>query len=119
MTLEITDLINQTTNERQVEILLRCRELNKFAYLFMKQPRMSWKAKYRLLQKTKEWKEGRLLLREYFELSGPLYCIYCKKLIGDKFTLHHEEEYYNSVNLFHPNYVQIIHNQCHKKVHNK
>lgn len=83
----------------------------------MLQPYKSYKMKYRFLFHTDIWKKAKALLHEYFLDNGKLICPICEKNIPNKFTLHHETGFYHKEELFSPCYTQLIHNQCHKRIH--
>jgi len=117
--LEITDMINQEDNDRKRSILISLRVLNKKAYLHMKQSNKTYKQKYREMWRKPFWKEAKVLLREYFEVDGPLTCKLCNRKIQKTFTLHHEEDFYKIINIFNPNVVMLVHNGCHGKHHEK
>ena len=121
--LEIQDLINES-EDRKLEILIRLKQLNKKAYLFMRQFGKTWKQKYHEMWKQDFWKEGKQLLKEYYSigLNGniqPVWCMVCGKPLGDNFTLHHLTDFYNDLNYFTPLYIDLVHHSCHKKLHSK
>jgi len=118
--LEIDDLI-KITNGRRLEILLQLKLLNREALLFMKQFGKNWKQKYHELWKTSIWKEGKILLKEYFTIEGNgiLKCKKCNAQLDNNFTIHHET--YNSLNIFHPNFLEIVcsNGTCHTRSYSK
>ena len=114
--LEIEDMIEQCENDKQRAILERLKLLNVDALQFMRQNRGSWKYRYRALQRTTIWREAKQLITEYFRIENGLLCDVCKKPLGKSFTLHHDDKFYNSTNLFTPSlYCCLIHNSCHQK----
>ena len=116
--LEIIDMWKQETDPVRKEILDKLAYINKDAHKYMKGQHKSWKQKYRALQKTLIWKEGKQLLKQYFFEDNPVRCQMCGRLLT-KWTLHHDEDFYSSLNLFTPPYVKIICGACHKEVHSK
>jgi hypothetical protein len=116
--LQIIEMIRQCENEDQKKILMRLKTLNKEAYIIMHGAHKQWKQKYNELQKTKYWKEARELLYKYFRLEGNIICAFCGDRVGIKYwTLHHEDDFYDAVNIFTPLNSSIIHNGCHAKHH--
>ncbi len=113
---EINQLIREEVDPRKKEILIELKGYNHFADGFMRKPYMGWKAKYRALQHTDEWKKARIILKEYFTENGILICPICSNKIYDRFTLHHDM-YGKPFNFFNPLYVQLIHGFCHKGIH--
>ena len=115
--LEINVMIKEASG-RQLEILLRLKVLNNEANLHLKQFGKKWKQKYHEMWRTPFWKEAKALLREYDNIENEgSFCHICSMPFGMKFTLHHEEAFYNPLNLFTPTFVQLLHNKCHQKHH--
>jgi len=118
MTSELNQLISDELDVGKRDILKKLKPLCKFAYVFMGGFGKNWKAKYRRLQATKQWKQARLLLKEYFTTKGVLTCPECGLEIKDNesFTLHHKDFYpKNPYSLFSPLFTSIIHTKCHKR----
>ena len=90
--LKINDLLKENkTNTTRYKILKRLKQLNKKAYNIMLIPRMTFKQKYRILQKTPIWKEGRELVLNYFlSDKNTFYCMKCGRQIKQTFVLHHK-----------------------------
>lgn len=114
---EIEIMIKEETNIQKINILLRLKGYNKEAHLYMEDFGNNWKTKYHQVFNKTFWKEARLLLREFFEVDGPITCSVCSKLvIGKSFTVHHKDFYPGTPgNMFTPLYVEIVHTKCHRK----
>lgn len=116
--MEINELINQASG-RQLEILLKLKELNQKAHFWQKQFGKTYKKKYNEMWNQSFWKKARKLLKEYFSKEGISICPICKNEIKDKYVLHHDFYPKEAYNLFTPLYCQIICKTCHNKTHKK
>lgn len=120
MPLKINDLLKENKhNTTRYEILKELKKLNKIAYKIMYLPRMTFKQKYRILQKTPTWKQARELLLNYF-LDGKkkLYCKRCGRELKNKYVLHHFT--YNPSEIFTPSNIRFLCSSgCHADFHDK
>lgn len=122
MTSEINDLIRQSKDPKEIELLKKMKGCNKEAVEHMHQSYKSYKQKYNSMWSKPFWKEGRLLLRDYFMLknNGKLICDKCKREITGSFTIHHDTGFYKGAfngNMFTPLYIKTLHNSCHYREH--
>ena len=113
----IDDMLNTATG-RKSEILKELKKLNKSAYLVMTAPYTTFKVKYKLLQQSNEWKKAKWLLREYFTVNDALHCRKCGRMLySSSFTIHHAK--YSVSEIFTPDFIEILDNRCHKRIHLK
>jgi RNase P subunit RPR2 len=78
----------------------------------------TWKQKYHKMWSMDFWKEGRILLEEYFKLeNGKTICKKCGRPLVKFRVLHHDM--YNTLNYFTPLYCEIVCGSCHYKEHKK
>lgn len=114
---EINDLIRNCEDIEKRNILIRLKELNKKAYIFMMKYYMPYKDKYHLLQKTIIWVEAKNLLLKYFD---GMKCSVCDNSIGEFSVLHHKIGKYKKEALFTPSFVEFLcSTKCHRKIHKK
>jgi hypothetical protein len=114
---ELNQLIADEQDPKKREILKKLRPYRKWAYLRMNEFGKNWKQKYYGLLNQKEWREARLLLKEYFTNNNKLMCSVCENEITKQqsFTLHHKDFYGKPQTFFIPLYCEITHTKCHRK----
>ena len=122
MALRINDLIHESSGRKE-EILRELKKLNRLAlkeyfmapgYIFGH----TFKMKYKALQASEIWKQGRDLLIEYFLLKdNPLHCKECGRVLDYDLVIHHSE--YVNMEIFTPDFIKTVGKRCHSKIHRK
>ena len=111
---EMNELIANEPSLEKRTILRELKKYNKFAHEWMHKFGSTWKQKYQSLQKTKEWRKARRLLKGYFTNDNNLICKECNKEIKGSFTLHHDM-YGKPYDFFNPLYIKLICSYHHTK----
>jgi hypothetical protein len=75
---------------------------------------MTYKQKYRLLQKTYQWQRAKQLVIQYKDDHR---CAICKSVARNDFVLHHDK--YKVSEIFTPSFLSLVHVSCHEKHHKK
>lgn len=105
---------------QEIEWLLELRELTKEAKEFLNKFAHNFRLGYSSLWKTWMWKRAKLWYYRFITRDSltMFQCGICEKEIDDdykKYTFHHKE--YDIDNIFNPEYVSLVHRECHKKYH--
>ena len=116
---EIDLLLRDEKNEEVKVILRSIKHLNNDAYRCMMGEYQVFGPKYHNLQKMDIWKKGKQLNIQYRIFKNELNCPICNtKLNFTRCTMHHILPY-DTLELFTPTKVQLIHSHCHQDFHKK
>ena len=106
-------------------LLLKIEDLNRKAYDYYKKRKTELSDYYLIkeLWKSDIWHQAKIThVKLNSFVNGTLTCQFCNQEIQDKrlrnFQLHHRNKKYDFKRLFSLNEVEIIHKNCHKKLHN-
>ena len=116
---DIDRLLLEEKDEDTKKILRALKHLSNDAHLMMMGEYQVFGPKYHQLQRTPIWKKGKQLVIQYKIIKGKIKCPICNTQLNfQKCTLHHILSY-DTLELFTPTKVQLIHNRCHQKHHKK
>lgn len=114
---EIDRLLLESTDNGIRKILRQLKRVNNEAFRQMMGEHRTFGPKYYRLQRTSIWRDGKQLNIQYRVSVNELDCPLCGyKLNFQRCTLHHILPY-DTLELFTPTKVQLIHNSCHQDFH--
>ena len=102
---------------RQKKILRELKKYNRYAKIYLRKNSLDFKSAYNNYQKSEAWTKAKALLLEYFSLENEIFtCPICKNVLNPYYsTLHHI--YYDKNKLFDPEYINLVHHDCHERYH--
>ena len=102
---------------RQNKILRELKKYNRYAKIYLRKNSLDFKSAYNNYQKSEAWTKAKALLLEYFSLENEIFtCPICKNVLNPYYsTLHHI--YYDKNKLFDPEYINLVHHDCHERYH--
>lgn len=123
--LEIIELIEQEQDKARLTILYKIKHDNWEACVYMGAPPDRYHPgarykgdRYKGLQKTVIWKEGKEHYKQYRLLEvDMLTCDHCGRSLPKSFHLHHETYSETFTNYFTPLFLECLCARCHAKIH--